>query len=63
MAQRYSPETHASILQSTECLWGYAIAIFLGEEVLNLQVLLGGMIIFLGVLVTESEMFFQKKGK
>lgn len=63
MAQRYSPETHASILQSTECLWGYAIAISLGEEVLNLQVLLGGMIIFLGVLVTESEMFFKKKGK
>lgn len=63
MAQRYSPETHASILQSTECLWGYAIAISLGEEVLNLQVLLGGMIIFLGVLVTESEMFFEKKGQ
>lgn len=61
MAQRYSPDTHAAILQSTECLWGYAIAIFLGEEMLNWQVFLGGMIIFLGVLVTESEMFFKRK--
>ena len=61
MAQRYSPDTHAAILQSTECLWGYAIAIAIGEEMLNWQVLLGGMIIFLGVMVTESEMFFKKR--
>ena len=63
MAQRYSPDTHAAILQSTECLWGYAIAIAIGEELLNWQVFLGGMIIFLGVLVTESEMFFRKQGQ
>jgi len=61
MAQRYSPDTHAAILQSTECLWGYAIAIAIGEEMLNWQVFLGGMIIFLGVMVTESEIYFRKR--
>ncbi|MBN1334083.1 MAG: EamA/RhaT family transporter, partial [Synergistales bacterium] len=61
MAQRYSPDTHAAILQSTECLWGYAIAIFIGEEMLNWQVFLGGMIIFFGVMVTESEIYFRKR--
>jgi len=62
MAQRYSPDTHAAILMSTESLWGYAIAIFIGEEILNLQVLFGGLIIFLGVMVTESELFFSRVG-
>ena len=57
MAQRHSPDTHAAILQSTECLWGYAIAVFMGEEVLNRQVLLGGMVIFIGIIVAESDMF------
>jgi len=63
MAQRYSPDTHAAILQSTECIWGYAIAIFMGEETLNWQVLLGGIIIFAGVMVAESEMLFGKKSE
>lgn len=58
VAQKYSPDTHAAILMSTESLWGYAIAILMKEEMLNLQVLLGGLIIFAGVLVTESELLF-----
>jgi hypothetical protein len=48
---------------STESLWGYAIAISMGEEALNFQVLLGGLVIFAGVLVTESELFIMKQAK
>ncbi len=63
VAQKYSPDTHAAILMSTESLWGYAIAIFMGEEALNFQVLMGGLVIFAGVLVTESELFIMKQAK
>jgi len=51
------------MLMSTESLWGYAIAISMGEEALNFQVLLGGLVIFAGVLVTESELFIMKQAK
>jgi len=53
----------AAMLMSTESLWGYAIAISMGEEALNFQVLLGGLVIFAGVLVTESELFIMKQAK
>lgn len=60
VAQRFSPDTHAAILMATEGLWGYMIAVILGEEILNGQVLLGGMAIFAGVMVAESEMLMRR---
>ncbi|MBN1332228.1 MAG: DMT family transporter [Synergistales bacterium] len=60
MAQRYSPDTHAAILMATEGLWGYFIAVVMGEETLNSQVLLGGIVIFIGVMLVESQMFLRR---
>ncbi len=60
MAQRYSPEIHAAILLSLEGPFGYLIAVFIGQEILNSQVLLGGGIIVAGVILAECDTFIRK---
>lgn len=61
VAQRYSPEVHAAVLLSLESPSGYIFAYLIGEELINFQVILGGMIVFAGVLLTELEAFLAKK--
>ncbi len=63
VAQRHTPETHAAIIMSLEGPFGYVIAVLMGQEILNLQLALGGFIILLGVLLTESETFRAAKAK
>ncbi|MDO9509470.1 MAG: DMT family transporter [Thermovirgaceae bacterium] len=60
VAQRFSPEVHAAILLSLEGPFGYLIAVFIGQEVLNLQVVLGGGVIVAGVLLAECDTFLRK---
>jgi len=61
IAQRYSPEIHAAVLLSLESPSGYVFAYLIGEEIVNFQVILGGMIVFAGVVLTELETFITKK--
>lgn len=61
IAQRYSPEVHAAVLLSLESPSGYAFAVLIGEELVNAQVVLGGMIVFAGVVITELEAFILKR--
>lgn len=60
MAQRFSPEVHAAIILSLEGPFGYLIAVFIGQEVLNLQVALGGAIIVAGVILAECDTFLRR---
>jgi drug/metabolite transporter (DMT)-like permease len=60
VAQRYSPEVHAAILLSLEGPFGYLIAVFIGQEILNCQVLLGGAVIVAGVMLAECDTFIRK---
>jgi drug/metabolite transporter (DMT)-like permease len=60
VAQRYSPEVHAAILLSLEGPFGYLIAVFIGQEILNSQVLLGGAVIVAGVILAECDTFIRK---
>lgn len=61
VAQRYSPEIHAAVLLSLESPSGYMFAYLIGEELINFQVILGGMVVFAGVVITELEAFLTKK--
>lgn len=61
VAQRYTPETHAAIIMSLEGPFGYVIAVWMGQEILNLQLALGGVLILAGVLLAESEMFVKRQ--
>jgi drug/metabolite transporter (DMT)-like permease len=60
VAQRFSPEVHAAILLSLEGPFGYLIAVIIGQEVLNFQVVLGGLIILAGVILAEFDTFLRK---
>jgi drug/metabolite transporter (DMT)-like permease len=60
VAQRYSPETHAAILLSLESPSGYVFAVLIGQEILNAQIVLGGLIILSGVFLAEMETFLRK---
>lgn len=60
VAQRFSPEVHAAILLSLEGPFGYLIAVFIGQEILNFQVALGGTVIVAGVLLAECDTFLRK---
>ncbi len=61
VAQRYSPETHAAILLSLESPSGYVFAVLIGQEILNAQIVLGGVIILCGVFLAETETFLREK--
>jgi len=61
VAQRYSPETHAAILLSLESPSGYVFAVLIGQEILNAQIVLGGLIILSGVFLAETETFLRKR--
>jgi drug/metabolite transporter (DMT)-like permease len=61
VAQRYSPETHAAILLSLESPSGYVFAVLIGQEILNAQIVLGGLIILCGVFLAEMETFLRKR--
>jgi drug/metabolite transporter (DMT)-like permease len=61
IAQRYSPEVHAAVFLSLESPSGYVFAVLIGEELVNAQVVLGGMIVFAGVVITELEAFILKR--
>ncbi len=61
VAQRYSPEVHAAILLSMESLFGYIIAIFMGQESLHLQIVFGGLLILGGVFTAELETYLAKR--
>jgi len=61
VAQRYSPETHAAILLSLESPSGYVFAVLIGQEILNAQIVIGGLVILAGVFLAETETFMRKK--
>ena len=61
VAQRYSPEVHAAIILSLESLFGYAIAILMGQEHLHLQIVFGGLLILGGVFLAELETYFARR--
>ena len=60
VAQRFSPEVHAAILLSLEGPFGYVIAVLIGQEVLNFQIVSGGVIILLGVALAELDTLLRK---
>ena len=60
VAQRFSPEVHAAILLSLEGPFGYVIAVLIGQEVLNFQIALGGVVILIGVALAELDTFIRR---
>lgn len=60
-AQKITPETHAAVIFSLEGLFGYIIAVASGQDPFHLQGAIGGFIIIIGMIVTESESVIKSK--
>ena len=53
MAQKFTPSTHASILLSLESVFGALSGIILLGELFTPQMILGSVLIFIAILLTE----------
>ena len=60
-AQKTSPESHVAIILSTESLFGYVIAIGIGQDPFHLQGAIGGLCILGGVILSEAETILKAK--
>ena len=59
VAQRYTSDTHAAVLVSTESVFGYFCGVFLNGDPFTPKVLIGGLIVFGSVLLSVVQ--FEKK--
>ena len=60
--QKYTSECRASLILSLESVFGVAFSIAFYGEVLTLKVLLGFILIFIAVIISETKLSFLKKG-
>lgn len=61
VAQRFTSDTHVAILISTESLFGFVFGVFLFGDPFTYKLLVGGLIVFAAVIVSEVD--FKKKPK
>lgn len=61
VGQRYAHATGAAMILSTESLFGPVFAILLLGDPLNLRIILGGLIIFVAITLSEVDLSLLKK--
>ena len=60
-AQKKTSATHAAVIFSLEGLFGYILAVASGQDPFHLQGAVGGILIIIGMLITELEGFLKAK--
>ena len=60
-AQKKTSATHAAVIFSLEGLFGYILAVASGQDPFHLQGALGGVLIIIGMLITELEGFIKAR--
>ncbi|MCF0137587.1 MAG: DMT family transporter [Oscillospiraceae bacterium] len=61
VGQKYTAPTRASIILMMESVFGTAISVICGQELLTFGILLGFCLIFLAVLISETKLRFLRK--
>ncbi|KGR77004.1 DMT family transporter [Ureibacillus manganicus] len=61
IAQKYTSETKAAIILSTEAFWGMVFSIILLSEVITARMIVGAVLILLAILISETKLSFFKK--
>ncbi len=59
--QKFTPPSSVAVIMTLESVFGAAISAILGYETLSAQILLGFLLIFLAVLISETKLSFLKK--
>lgn len=60
-AQKFTTETSAAIILSTEAFWGMVFSIILLSEVITLKMIIGAILILFAILISETKLKFFKK--
>lgn len=61
IGQKLTPASQAAILLSLESVFGVAFSVLTGDDTLSLQLLLGFALIFVSVIVSETQLSFLRK--
>lgn len=61
IAQKYTSETKAAIILSTEAFWGMVFSIILLSEIITTRMIIGAILILIAILISETKLSFFKK--
>lgn len=61
IAQKYTSSTHAAIILSLESFFGAVFSVFFFNEIFNLAMIAGCILIFIAIITTETKLEFLKK--
>ncbi|RUL51647.1 DMT family transporter [Lysinibacillus antri] len=63
IAQKFTNETKAAIILSTESFWGMVFSIVLLGEVLTTRMVIGAILILIAIIISETKLAFLKKNR
>lgn len=61
IAQKFTNETKAAIILSTESFWGMVFSVILLSEVLTARMVIGAILILCAIMISETKLSFLKK--
>lgn len=61
IAQKFTNETKAAIILSTESFWGMVFSVMLIGEVLTTRMIIGAILILIAIIISETKLSFIKK--
>lgn len=62
LGQNYTTECNASLILSLESVFGVAFSVIFYGEILSLKVILGFILIFIAIIISETKLSFLKRG-
>lgn len=63
VAQKYTTETKTAIILSTEAFFGMMLSVIILHEVMTLRMVLGGVLIFLAIITSETKLKFFRRNR
>ncbi|WP_099355361.1 DMT family transporter [Fredinandcohnia onubensis] len=61
VAQKFTTETNAAIILSTEAFWGMVFSVIILSEVLTTRMIIGAIIILVAIIISETKLKFIRK--
>lgn len=61
VGQKYTPPSAAALIMTLESVFGTALSIILGQEILTAGIIIGFVLIFIAIIISETKLEFLKK--
>jgi drug/metabolite transporter (DMT)-like permease len=61
VAQKYTTETNAAIILSTEAFWGMVFSVIILNEILTMKMAVGAVLILMAIIISETKLTFLTK--